>query len=320
MTGSNKLPGVLIASGPWQAEPWADPFRRHQPQRPLMIWPDVPDPGAVHYVLAWKPPSEAFRDLPNLRAIFSLGAGVDHIVHVPDLPKVPVTRLVDGDLAQRMNEWVVLQVLLHHRQHLAYARQQAASLWREIAQPAAPEVRVGIMGYGELGRAAVSVLRPLGFNLAAWSRTPKDDADIQTYSGQDGLTPFLARTDILVVLLPLTDETRGILNRSLFERLARNGPLGGGVVINAGRGGLQVEADLIQALDAGYLVGASLDVFEPEPLPSSSPLWLHPKVVMTPHVAATSEADIQADVIFRAIRDFEAGQPLRNVVDVSRQY
>ncbi len=319
MTGS-ELPGVLIASGPWSPDDWAVPFRREQPHRPLMIWPDVPDRNDVRYLLAWKPPEEAFEGLPNLEVIFSLGAGVDHIVGVPNLPDVPIVRLVSGDLAQRMNEWVTLQVLLHHRQHLDYARQQASSLWREIPQAAAPEVRVGIMGYGELGRAAASVLRPLGFNLAAWSRSPKDDADIPTFSGEAGLSSFLARTDILVVLLPLTSATRGILNRSLFERLARSGPLGGGVVINGGRGGLQVEKDLLAALDNGTLAGASLDVFEPEPLPATSRLWLHPKVVITPHVAATSEADIQAEWIFRTIRNYEAGRPLPNRVDIARQY
>lgn len=319
MTGA-ELPGVLIASGPWAPDDWALPFRREQPHRPLMIWPDVTDRNDVRYLLAWKPPEEAFEGLPNLEVIFSLGAGVDHIVGVPNLPDVPIVRLVSGDLAQRMNEWVTLQVLLHHRQHLDYARQQANSLWRELPQAAAPEVRVGIMGYGELGRAAASVLRPLGFNLAAWSRSPKDDADIPTFSGEAGLSSFLARTDILVVLLPLTDATRGILNRSLFERLARNGPLGGGVVINGGRGGLQVGDDLLAALDNGTLAGASLDVFEPEPLPPTSRLWLHPKVVITPHVAATSEADIQAEWIFRTIRNYEAGRPLPNLVDVARQY
>lgn len=319
MTGT-KLPGVLIAADPWAPDDWAIPFRREQPQRPLMIWPDVPDRSDVRYLLAWKPPAEAFEGLPNLEVIFSLGAGVDHIVGVPNLPDVPIVRLVGGDLAQRMNEWVALQVLLHHRRHLDYARQQANSVWRELRQAAAPEIRVGIMGYGELGRAAATALRPLGFNLAAWSRSPKDDADIPTFWGEDGLSPFLARTDILVVLLPLTSATRGILNRSLFERLARNGPLGGGVVINGGRGGLQVEEDLLWALDNGHLAGASLDVFEPEPLPPSSRLWQHPKVVITPHVAATSEADIQAEWIFRTIRNYEAGRPLPNLVDIARQY
>lgn len=317
---ADRLPGVLIASGPWRPDDWAVPFRREEPHRPLMIYPEVGDPAAVRYLLAWRPPAEAFRGLDNLEVIFSLGAGVDHIVHVPNLPDVPVVRLIDDDLAQRMNEWVALQVLLHHRQHLAYTRQQAESRWHEIRQPAAPEVRVGIMGFGELGRAAATVLKPLGFDLAAWSRTPKPDADIPTFSGEDGLTPFLARTDILVCLLPLTGATRGILNRSLFERLAKNGPFGGGVVINGGRGGLQVEEDILWALDAGYLVGVSLDVFEPEPLPPTSGLWRHPGVVITPHVAATSEADIQAESIFRMIRAYEAGEPLRNLVDVKREY
>jgi len=320
MNGAAPLPSVLIASGPWDPEPWAAPFRARQPERPVLLWPDVPNPEAVRYLLAWRPPSEVFAALPSLEVIFSLGAGVDHIIEVPGLPDVPIVRLVDADLTQRMNEWVVLQVLLHHRRHLDYARQQASSVWRELRQPAAPEVRVGIMGYGELGRAAADLLQRLGFQVAAWSRTPKEGAPIETFSGDAGLTPFLQRTDILVVLLPLTRETRGILDRALFDRLARNGALGGAVLINAGRGGLQVEADILSALDAGTLIGASLDVFDPEPLPATSGLWLHPKVVITPHVSATSEASVQAANIYRAIADFEAGRPLRNQIDRQAQY
>ncbi|MCX5520750.1 glyoxylate/hydroxypyruvate reductase A [Kaistia defluvii] len=319
MTEKTVLPGVLIASGNWAPEPWAVPFAS-EPDRPLAIWPDVPDREAIHYVLAWRPPAEAFANLPNLRAVFSLGAGVDHVVGNAALPDVPIVRVVDPDLTTRMTEWVTLQVLLHHRQHLAYARQQAAHQWRELRQPVANDVRIGIMGLGELGRDAAEVLARLGFQVAGWSRSAKDIPGIETFHGADGLTAFLGRTDILVVLVPLTPDTRGILDASVFDRLARNGALGGAVLINGGRGGLQVEADILAALDDGRLVGASLDVFEPEPLGPDSPFWSHPRVVLTPHVAASSEASVLADGIHRQILDFEAGKPLANLVDVSRGY
>jgi len=319
MTEKTVLPGVLIASGNWAPEPWAVPFAS-EPDRPLAIWPDVPDREAIHYVLAWRPPAEAFANLPNLRAVFSLGAGVDHVVGNAALPDVPIVRVVDPDLTTRMTEWVTLQVLLHHRQHLAYARQQAAHQWRELRQPVAQDVRVGIMGLGELGRDAAEVLARLGFQVAGWSRSAKSIPGIETFHGEDGLRAFLGRTDILVVLVPLTANTRGILDASVFDRLARNGALGGAVLINGGRGGLQVEADILAALDDGRLIGASLDVFEPEPLGPDSPFWSHPRVVLTPHVAASSEASVLADGIHRQILDFEAGKPLANLVDVSRGY
>lgn len=319
MTEKTVLPGVLIASGNWAPEPWALPFAS-EPDRPLAIWPDVPDREAIHYVLAWRPPAEAFANLPNLKAVFSLGAGVDHVVGNAALPDVPIVRVVDPDLTTRMTEWVTLQVLLHHRQHLAYARQQAAHHWRELRQPVAHDVRVGIMGLGELGRDAAEVLARLGFQVAGWSRSAKSIPDIETFHGEDGLTAFLGRTDILVVLVPLTPDTRGILDATVFDRLAWDGALGGPVLINGGRGGLQVEADILAALDDGRLIGASLDVFEPEPLPADSPFWDHPRVILTPHVAASSEASVLADGIHRQILDFEAGKPLANLVDVSRGY
>ncbi|MBZ9938525.1 glyoxylate/hydroxypyruvate reductase A [Mesorhizobium sp. BR1-1-16] len=319
MTADATLPGVLVASGHWDPEPWALPFRA-DPGRPVMVWPKVTDPAAIHYVLAWAPPPEAFLGLPNLKAIFSLGAGVDHILGKAALPNVPVVRIVDPDLTMRMTEWVVLQVLLHHRRQLAYLRQQAAHRWEEIGQPVARDVRVGLMGLGELGQASARVLRSLGFDVAGWSRTPRTVPGVTCFSGTDGLEPFLARTDILVVLLPATPETRGILNRALFAKLPRDGALGGAVLINAGRGALQVEADIVEALETGALIGASLDVFEKEPLPSESPLWSRPDVVITPHVAATSDAAVLADGIRRAILDFEAGKPLSNLIDPKRGY
>jgi glyoxylate/hydroxypyruvate reductase A len=258
--------------------------------------------------------------LPNLKAIFSLGAGVDTLLSQPDLPDVPIVRVVNPDLTRRMTEWVTLQALIHHRRQQAYDRQQSEHIWRELRQPAAQEVRVGIMGLGVLGRDAASVLRRLGFDVAGWSRRPADLPDIVCFHGLDMLDRFLERTDILVALLPLTPETKGILAMPLFEKLARDGALGGPVLINAGRGGLQIETDIAAAVERGILIGASLDVFEKEPLEPASPLWGLPSVIVTPHAAAASAPKALIPPILAQIREFEAGRPLENVVDRNAMY
>ncbi|MCB1489603.1 MAG: glyoxylate/hydroxypyruvate reductase A [Bauldia sp.] len=311
---------ILVSSGNWPPELWAEAARAIDPDRPVFIWPDVPDPAAVGYVMAWRPDEDSLRGLPNLRLILSLGAGVEGIIFHDDLPDVPVVRIVSDDLTARMTEWVVLQVLLHHRQQLAYQRQQRARHWQELPQPAASDVRVGIMGMGVLGQAAAKVLADLGFRIAGWSRTPKDLPGIACHSGEEGLDGFLARTDILVCLLPLTPATRGILSMALFGKLARNGPLGGPILINAGRGGLQIEADIVAAIERGVIAGASLDVFETEPLDPASPLWGLDNVVITPHVAAFSDPAELVTQILDQIAAFEAGLPLRNLVDRDAGY
>lgn len=314
-------PAILIASGPWPAEPWAAPIRGIDPARPVHIWPDLTDPSAISYALVWKPPRGLLATLPNLRAIFSLGAGVDHFILQEDLPDVPIVRVVSRDLTQRMTEWVTLQVLMHHRRQRVYDRFQAERRWQELRQPAAADVRVGIMGLGHLGRDAAEILVRLGFNVAGWSRRPATAAGVLTFDGAGGLDPFLARTDILVSLLPLTPATRGILSMPLFTRLARDGVLcHGPVLINAGRGGLQVEADIVGAIEEGILAGASLDVFAEEPLDPTSRLWALPNVVITPHVAAASDAATLAPEIIQQILAHEAGAPLDNLIDRAAFY
>ncbi len=312
-------PAILLATGPWNPKLWEGPLAAADPDRPVFTYPDVPDRAAVRYALLWKSPADALARLPNLAAIFSLGAGVDHVVGL-DLPPVPIVRIVDPDLTMRMTEHVVLHVLYHHRKIPQYQEQQKKHIWRELRQPAANAVRVGIMGLGELGRDAADVLVRLGFQVSGWSRTEKAVPGVACFAGADGLAPFLARTDILVVLLPLTPGTRGILDRRVFEGLARDGALPGPVVINAGRGGLQNEADLLAALDDGTLAGASLDVFVNEPLAKESRFWDHPRVMLTPHAAASSEASALAPGILAQIEAFERGEPLRNLVDRERAY
>jgi len=312
---------ILLSLPTIDPEPWRAEFAAVIPeQRAVVAGRDAVDPAAVRYGFAWKSPPHAFEGLPGLKAIFSLGAGVDHLLADPYLPDVPLARVVDPDLTMRMTEWVVLQVLMHHRRQRLYDRQQAERVWRDLPQPSASAVRVGIMGMGVLGSDAAEVLVRLGFRVAGWSRTPRRVAGVEGFHGPEGLAPFLARTDILVCLLPLTDETRGLIDRKLIAGLARDGALGGPVLINAGRGGQQVEADVLAALDDGTLMAASLDVFETEPLPADSPLWSHPAVTVTPHVAGESAPGAIVRLVAEQIRRCERGLPLQHQVDRKRGY
>lgn len=311
---------LLIAVTGWDADEWAGRVRELAPRRDVRAWPDVGNVADIDYALVWKASPGLLGRLPNLKIIFSLGAGVDHVFADPDLPDIPVVRSIDRDLTMRMSEYVAFHVLLHHRQHHVYDAFQRVKRWQEVDQPAAWEVNVGVMGLGELGGDAARKLKMLGFNVAGWSRTPKAVEGIACHCGADGLGAFLARTDILVVLLPLTPATQGIVNRKLLARLRRDGPLGGPVLINAGRGKLQVEPDIVAALEAGELKAASLDVFQTEPLPHDSPLWTHPRVTVTPHNAAASDPRALARYVVEMIVDYEAGKPLRNVVERARGY
>lgn len=312
---------LLVALSGWDRDVWIERLQRLLPDRSVVALGEPFDRREVHYAVSWKHPPGSLAGLPNLAVIFSLGAGVDHLMSDDRLPDVPIVRVVDGDLTRRMSEYVVLHALLHLRQQPRYAAQQRERLWDDDrCQPAAGDVRVGVMGLGVLGEDAARKLAVMGFDVAGWSRRPKTLEGIATFSGEEGLGAFLARTDILVVLLPLTEDTRGILDRDLFARLAQDGRLGGPVLINAGRGGLHVEEDILHALDEGKLKAASLDVFETEPLPEESPLWTHPRVVVTPHNAAMSNPETIGKLIVEQIRAFEEGGALRNVVDRSVGY
>ncbi len=311
---------LLLAVAGWDTAPWIAHLSALLPGRRIDTPETLAEPERVGYALTWRHPPGALAGLPNLRAIFSLGAGVDHVFADPRLPEAPVVRVVDPDLTGRMSEWVAMQVLLHHRQFRLYDRQQRARVWAEDEnQPAAREVRVGLLGLGVLGLDAAGKLKALGFDVAGWSRTPKTAPGIATYHGAEGLDALLKRTDILVSLLPLTPDTRGLLNAALFAKLPRDGRIGP-VLINAGRGGSQVEADIVAALEAGVLRGASLDVFETEPLPQSSPLWGREDVFISPHNSAISSPQAVAAYIASEILAFERGRPLRNLAERGRGY
>ena len=312
---------ILFAVTGFDAFGWRSKLEELLPSRTVVALGEPFEPGSIRYALSWRHPAGALKNLPNLRAIFSLGAGVDHLFADPGLPNVPIVRVVDPDLRDRMSEWVVMHALMHLRQLRRYERQQRERIWKDDDdQPRAAEVSVGVLGLGVLGSDAAMKLRALGFDVAGWSASPKEVEGVVCFHGPDGLEALLARTDMLVVLLPLTDATRGMLNAALFSRLKQGGRLGGPVLLNAGRGGLQVEADILSALESGALKGASLDVFEREPLPADSPLWRHPMVYVSPHNAAISSADAVLGGIALQIEAMERGEPLKHVVDRERRY
>ncbi len=314
------LLAIKPSGGNWAPEAWRRRFGALY-TAPIVMAGGSYDPASVTYAACWKAEPGLLATHPNVKVIFNLGAGVDALLADPTTPKfAPIVRVVDRDLTKRMTEWVVWHVLDQHRQGPLLRAAQARGEWIGPDQSAASAIRVGIMGLGEIARDAAEVLSRIGFRVSGWSRTKRAIEGMTTYSGSDGLKPFLAATDILVCLLPLTPDTRGILDRSLFAGLARDGVLKKPVLLNAGRGGLQKEADILTALDDGTLGHAVLDVFETEPLPAASPLWKHPRITITPHNAADSDPDEISKYVVEQIRAFERGEPLRNVVDLTRGY
>jgi glyoxylate/hydroxypyruvate reductase A len=271
--------------------------------------------------MTWYHPPGSLAHYPHLKAVFSMGAGVDHLFRDTELPDIAIARVVDPDLTNRMSEYVILHALSIMRQTRRYREQQQHLQWIDDDwQPAASEVRVGVMGLGVLGSDAAQKLKQIGFNVAGWSRSPKSIDGIECFSGEADLSAFLARTDILVVLLPLTDETRGIINRKLLKGLARDGRVAAPSLINAGRGNLQIETELLECLDDGTLHEAVLDVFQTEPLAVTSPLWTHPRVTITPHNASVSDPVAIANAIAAQIRHVEKGEPLLNTVSRAKGY
>ncbi|HTV89087.1 MAG TPA: glyoxylate/hydroxypyruvate reductase A [Stellaceae bacterium] len=307
---------ILFSSTVDSATRWRSEIERLMPEREFRIWPEIGDPAAIDYAIVWRPPRGLLASLPKLQLILSLGAGVDHLLSDPQLPRgVPVVRLVDPCLSAAMSEFVALGVLRLHRHDLDYLAQQRLGTWLERPQKNAAERPVGILGFGTIGEDAGGKLRALGFPVAGWSRSAKSVPGFATYSGPDGLAALLAGSEIIVCLLPLTGATVGILNARMFAQLPR-----GAGLVNAGRGGHLVDADLIAALDAGQLSGAVLDVFNTEPLPPEHPFWRHPRILVTPHIAGITNPASAAPIMAEAIRRFEAGLPVAHTVDPARGY
>lgn len=300
---------LLYKSEAERGRVWKALFAKHVPELEFRIWPDVGSPQEVRYLAAWEPSIELLGSLPNLEVCFSVGAGIDHI----DLSRVPenvtVVRMIDPSLTGSMSEYVIMAVLALHRNLAVYIEAQRESRWAPLNIVPARERRVGVMGLGNLGLAAIDALRPFGFDLAGWSRTQRTIVSVDCYAGSQSLPQFLARTDILVCLLPLTDDTRGILCRNTFSML----PVGARL-INVGRGGHLVERDLLAALDEDHIGAAFLDVFQEEPLPTDHPFWNHPRIIVTPHRASHTDATTGGYAVLDNLRRHLAGEPMRGLI------
>ena len=271
----------------------------------------------VRLAVAWHPPDDAFAHYPNLRAVCSIGAGVDNIVRCPSLrPGIDVVRVVDPAQAQMMSGFVAWHAIGHQRRFATYLDQQRGGVWQRLSQRPAQNVPVGILGYGEIGQKVAADLAALGFPVMVWSRSAKlTPPSIRGFHGAAGLAAMLGETEVLVNLLPLTDETRGILNGELFGRMRR-----GGYLIQVGRGEHLVDEDLLVALESGQLGGAALDVFAAEPLAREHPFWSHPKIVITPHDASEVRIDAIADTLVATADAIRIGQRPPFAIDRDRGY
>lgn len=285
------------------AEYWREMILANDPSLDVRVWPDIGDQADIHYILIGRMNLAELPALPNIRIVMPMFAGVDHLLANPHLPKGQLVRVGPPEGDPAMTEYCLLHVLRHHRHMPEYLAQQARKEWKVIPQKLPAEQRVGFMGYGQMARPPAVVLRDLGFDVAAWTRSPRPDADVPVFHGRQGYADFLARTDILVCLLPLTAETRGILNAECFEALPA-----GAALVNLGRGAHLVDEDLIAALDSGHLSAATLDATNPEPLPPESPLWAHPRITIMPHTARRVRAHNIAPQVVEVIRRDRAGE------------
>lgn len=306
---------VLYKANMVRGAEWARFFAERASDVPFRLWPDIGDPAEIRYLVAWVPPENIATSFPNLELVFSVGAGVDQFDATKLPAHIPLVRMLEPGIAETMVEYVTMAVLALHRDLLDFITQQKQQVWREIRITPAKRRRVGVLGLGQLGQAVLERLKAFDFPLLGWNRSPREIEGVTCYAGADALPDFLAQADILVCLLPLTDDTRGILNAELFARLPR-----GAGLVNVGRGLHLVEADFLAALDSGALSGAVLDVAEPEPLLAGHPFWSHPRILLTPHNASMTTPDTAVDFVLDVIARHRRGEELPGRVDRSRGY
>jgi glyoxylate/hydroxypyruvate reductase A len=297
------------------AKAWRDTFEDQMPEIEIRIWPDAGELADVEYLAFMRPNFDILPRFPNLKAMFSRSAGVESFIHHPKLPKVPLGKVEPPGGDPMMTEYVIMHVLRFHRDMPGYQAAQANREWRRTRIVRPEERRVGFLGYGMMAKPPALVVKSLGFKVSAWVRSPREAAEVPIFHGRDQLEPFLNQTDIAVCLLPLTSETEGIFCARTFAMMPR-----GAMLINVGRGKHVVVEDLIRALDSGQLSYAALDALWPEPLPSDSPLWLHPKVTVMPHVARRPTVGQLVTEIAANIRSVEAGGRLLQEIDMTLEY
>lgn len=306
---------LLYKANPVRGREWQRHLAAKAPDLSFRMWPEVGDPADIRFMAVWQPPDLPLSSFPNLEIVFSVGAGIDQF-DLSAIPEhVPLVRMLEPGIAEAMLDYVTLAVLGLHRDLVAYIDQQKRRVWQELGIRRAGERRVGILGLGQLGQAVIPRLRSLGFRVSGWNRSQREIPGVECHAGPEGLPPFLGQTDILVCLLPLTAETRGILDGRLFAQLPA-----GAAIVNVGRGGHLVSADLIAALDSGHLSAAILDVAEPEPPPPDHAFWTHPKILLTPHVASNTRPETGVEFVLDTIARHRRGEALPGQVDRVRGY
>jgi glyoxylate/hydroxypyruvate reductase A len=297
------------------AQAWRATFKEQIPDLPMRIWPDVGEVKDIEYLAFMHPDFDLLPAFPNLKAMFSRAAGVDDVVKHPKLTKVPLGKVEPPRGDPMMTEYVIMHVLRFHRDMPAYQAAQAKRQWRRAPIIRPEQRRVGFLGFGMMAKAPALVLQSLGFKVSAWVRSPRQAAEVPIFHGRDQLAAFLGQTDIAVCLLPLTAETAGIFCARTFAMMPR-----GAMLVNVGRGKHVVDNDLIAALDSGQLSSAPLDALWPEPLPPESPLWLHPKVTVMPHVARRPTVAQLVTEVVANIHSLRAGGKLLQEVDITQGY
>jgi len=309
---------IILASAQIDMSYLLPTFAKLAPELDIHLHAESGAPEDADTVLCWHAPAGLFGTLPRLRLVQSIAAGVDHILADPSLPPdVPICRVIDPDMASGMVAYVVWAVAYRHRNFDQYLARSAQGLWQESPIVPTRLHRVGIAGLGVLGTAVAKALKTIGYDVAGWSRSPKPDLPdgIQGFHGADQLGEFLARTDSLVCLLPLTDDTKGFLNARLFARLPA-----GAHLINVGRGAHLIEEDLLAALDRGQLGAATLDAFTQEPLPEGHPFWRDPRIIVTPHIATRTGPTVVVTQLLANLARQDAGTPLFGAIDRQRGY
>ncbi len=310
------MPRLLFYSNIDPIEQWRPALEAEMPELEIRVYPEIGAMEEIDYALVWQPPHGLLASLPNLRLIHTVGAGVDALFLDPDLPThVPIVRMVDRCLRNMMSEYALYAVLHHHRDMPHYGAQQGRGDWTRHWPDMTPETPVGILGLGEIGRDVAAKFATLGFPVHGWSRSRKELPGVTCHAGADGLTKLLATCRYVVCILPLTDETRGLVDEDFLRAMRKDA-----VLINIGRGAHVVDDDLLAALDTGEIAGAVLDVFNEEPLPADHPYWHHPKVIATPHIAAETDPKDGAVEVVANLRRFEAGEPLPTLVTPKAGY
>lgn len=297
-------------------ESWIQPLQALVPQAEIHNWVDDGQPIGAQLAVVWNPPRDIFMRETGLKAVFNLGAGVDALFRLTGLgDDVPIVRLEDAGMAVQMAEYAMYALLRASRQFDRYEGQQKQGQWEPLPDIQREKWPVGVMGMGLMGARVAQTLAGLDYPVAGWSRSGKDLPGIEGFAGHEQLPAFLARTRVLINVLPLTSETSGILCRKTLQQLLPDAH-----VINVGRGGHLVEEDLLALLDSGHIQGATLDVFRQEPLPQEHPFWTHPRVTITPHVAAASLRETSIAQVAGNINRYLRGEPLTGVVVRGRGY